>query len=367
MTFQRHAPPLPAIVPLIVALAQTPPSPGVIRIAAVETLSSVAALPAHIAGTFQQLTSCQQAASGDYFIFDRRSHAVFVAPTGLDSARKLITIGAEPGRVIDPSAFDLASDGSFIVADAPGGEPRIQIFLSSGSTVTAFRIPGRALPRITSGNLVLGGLTAIEYTGRSVYLSQPELGALIAEYATNGRPIRTFGELRRTGHESDPGVHLAMNSGLVVTNPAGGFYFVFLGGVPLFRKYDAAGQLIFERHIEGSEIDPFLQSLPTTWRRQRVDEGELPVVLPSVQAAAADRAGNLWVATAVGVTYVYDPEGEKIRTVRFRAAGAISPMAMSFTPGGRLLVAPGCYAFDVGRPVKGASPARNRAAFGSTR
>lgn len=337
------------------------------RLTDVETLRSVAALPAHIAGSFQQLTSCQQTASGDYFIFDRRSHAVFVVPAGLDSAKKLVTIGAEPGRVIDPSAFDLAADGSFIVADAPRGEPRIQIFLASGSTVTAFRIAGRALPRITFGNLVLGGLTAIEYTGRSVYLSQPELGALIAEYATNGRPIRTFGELRRTGHESDPGVHLAMNSGLVVTNPAGGLYFVFLGGVPVFRKYDAAGQLIYERHIEGSEIDAFLQSLPTTWRRQRVQEGELPVVLPSVQAAAADRAGNLWVATAVGVTYVYDPDGEKIRTVRFRAAGAISPAAMSFTPAGRLLVAPGCYVFDVGRPVKGASPAKNLAAPGSTR
>lgn len=367
MTVQRHAFPLPAIVPLIIALAQTPASPGVARIAEVETLASVAALPAHIAGTFQQLTSCQQTASGDYFIFDRRSHAVFVAPTGLDSARKLITIGAEPGRVIDPSAFDLAADGSFIVADAPGGEPRIQIFLASGSTVTAFRIPGRALPRITSGNLVLGGLTAIEYTGRSVYLSQPELGALIAEYATDGRPIRTFGDLRRTGHEGDAGVHLAMNSGLVVANPSGGFYFVFLAGVPQFRKYDAAGRLIFERHIEGPELDAFVQSLPTTWRRQRVDAGELPVVLPSVQAAAADRAGNLWVATAVGVTYVYDAAGEKTRTVRFRAAGTVSPMAMSFTPGGRLLVAPGCYAFDVGRAVKGASPARNRAAFGSTR
>ena len=104
------------------------------RLTEVENLTAVAALPAHIAGSFQQLTSCQQNAGGDYFIFDRRSHAVFVAPAGFESVRKLITIGAEPGRLLDPSAFDLAADGTFIVADAPGGQPRVQVFLSSGST-----------------------------------------------------------------------------------------------------------------------------------------------------------------------------------------------------------------------------------------
>ena len=171
-----------------------------------------------------------------YYIFDRLSPAVFVAPAGLDAARKLITIGAEPGRVLDPSAFDLGDDDSFIVADAPGGEPRVQVFLNSGATVTGFRLPARAVPRIAAGNLVLGGLAGIEYTGRSVLLSQPELGALIAEYEANGRPLRTFGEPRPTGHERDRGVHLALNSGLVVVNPAGGFFYVFLAGVPQFRN-----------------------------------------------------------------------------------------------------------------------------------
>ena len=318
----------------------------------VETLQSVAALPAHIATAFQQLTSCQQTAAGDYFIFDRRSHAVFVAPAGLDSARKLIEIGAEPGRVLDPSAFDLAPDDTFVVADAPQSQPRVQIFLPSGSTVSGFRLPGREKPRITAGNLVLSGIAGIEYTGRSILLSQPELGALIAEYATDGRPLRTFGNLRRTGHEGDAGLHLALNAGLVVANPAGGFFFVFLGGVPQFRKYDAAGRLIFERHVQGSELDGFVQSLPTTWARRKLDDGDVPIVLPSVHTAAADAAGNLWVATAAGVTYVYDPAGEKIRAVQFRAAGPLSPMAMSFTPKGRLLIAPGCFAFDVGaRPA----------------
>jgi len=314
--------------------------------ARITTLAPVAALPAHIAGSFQELTSCQQSASGEYFIFDRRAHSVYVATPRLDAARKLIEIGAEPGRVLDPSAFDLASDGTFLVADAPGGNPRVQIFLSTGSTLRGFRLPGRPVPRITLRNLVLSGLAAIEYTGRSLFISQPENGALITEYAADGQPRRSFGALRATAHENEPDVHLAMNSGLVIANPPGGFYFVFLSGVPQFRKYDDAGNVVFERHLEDVELDPFIQGLPTTWKRQKTDEGEIPLVLPSVLAAAADRSGNLWMSTAAGVTIVYDAHGDKLRVVRFRAAGMISPTAMSFTSEGRLLVAPGCYAFS---------------------
>jgi hypothetical protein len=221
----------------------------------------------------------------------------------------------------------------------------VQIFLPSGSTLRGFRLPGRPVPRVTLRTLVLSGLAAIEYTGRSILISQPENGAVITEYAVDGQPRRSFGDLRRTGHESDADVHLAMNSGLVIANPGGGFYFVFLSGVPQFRKYDDGGRLVFERHVEDVELDRFVQALPTTWKRQKTDVGEVPVVLPSILAAAADRRGNLWISTAVGVTFVYDGNGEKRRAVQFRAGGAIAPTAMSFTSGGRLLVTPGCYAF----------------------
>ena len=205
------------------------------------------------------MTSCQQTAAGDYFIFDRRSHAVFVAPAGLDTARKLITIGAEPGRLLDPSAFDLGDDDSFVVADAPRGEPRVQIFLTSGSTVTGFRLSARAVPRITAGNLVLGGLAAIEYTGRSIFLSQPELGALIAEYATDGRPLRAFGALRKTGHEHDPAVHLALNAGLVVINPVRGLLLRVSGrrsAVPKVRCRGAAALRTAHRRSGARSIRP---------------------------------------------------------------------------------------------------------------
>ena len=321
---------------------------GAFRLSAetqIEVLKPVAALPAHVAGSFQELTTCQQSPSGEYFVFDRRAHSVFVVSPGMDAAKKLIEIGAEPGRVLDPTAFDLSPEGTFVIADTPRTRPRVQRFLTSGSTLNGFFLDGTSPPRITLRNTVLSGVAAVEYTGRSIFLNQPELGALIAEYAPDGRTIRMFGELRRTGHEPDRSVHLALNAGLVIANPAGGFYFVFLAGVPQFRKYDAAGRMTFERHIEGIDVDGFIQQLPTTWKRHRTEEGEFPLVMPSVYAAAADRDGHLWVSLAVGTTYVYDPNGDKTRAVQFRAAGTISPTGMSFTPDGRVLVTPGCFAF----------------------
>src|SRR5829696_8040474 len=152
---------LAALLPTALATGDQRAAPDRAASAArVTTLTPVTALPAHIAGSFQELTSCQQSPSGEYFIFDRRAHSVYVATPRLDAARKLIEIGAEPGRLLDPSAFDLAPDGTFLVADAPRGTPRIQVFLPSGSTVSGFFLQGRSVPRVVLRNLVLSGIGA---------------------------------------------------------------------------------------------------------------------------------------------------------------------------------------------------------------
>ena len=313
---------------------------------AVETLRSTGGLPAHLAGSFDEISDCAQTPEGEYFVFDRRAHAVFSVPRGLDKATKLIQIGAEPGRLLRPNAFDLATDGTFVVADAPGSRGRIQVFFLTGQSLGGFTLPGREVPTIVLDGLVLSGIGSVEYTGKSVLISQPEAGALVTEYGAHGRVLRTFGQLRATGQEQDRDVHLALNAGLVVANPRGGFYFVFLAGVPLFRRYDAAGALVFERHVEGPELDEYIRTMPTAWPRRKSPEGgEFPLVRPAVRAAAADADGNLWISLSVPYTYVYDASGEKRRTVQFRAAGIVAPNSLFFTADRRVLVTPGCYAF----------------------
>src|SRR5213593_759131 len=264
-----------------------------------DVLRSSAAVPAHIAGRFREPTGFQQSSSGQYFVFDRRAHTVY----GLDAQRasswEIIQIGAEPGRIIEPTAFAVEPNGTFVVADAPNNRERIQIFTPAGFRIGGFLIPGRLKTRVIIANAVLNGIGSLQYTGTSILMSQPETGALFAEFDLRGGVTRTIGTLRRTGHESDREVHLALNSGIPLVDPAGGFFFVFQTGEPVFQKYDAAGQLVFERRIQGREIDALVAGLPATWPRRQTSEGELPLVTPTIRTAAVDQDGRLWIAFTV--------------------------------------------------------------------
>lgn len=309
-------------------------------------IQSVAAIPADLAGRFRDPIGFQQAASGQYFVFDRRAHTVYGIDEERTSIWEIVKIGAEPGRIIDPTAFSVEPNGTFVVADAPNNRERIQIFSPAGFRLGGFALPGRSRPRVQFNSFVLNGIGSLQYTGSSILMSQPETGALIAEYTLSGGVNRIFGALRATGHEDDPELHLALNSGFPLIDPQGGFLFVFQTGEPVFRKYDRAGHLVFERHIEGREIDDVVARLPTTWPRRKTSEGELPLVTPTVRAAAVDAAGHLWVSFVAPYTYVYDRDGDKMRAVQFRAAGIISPNGLFFGHNGRLLATPGLYEFD---------------------
>ena len=347
---------LPLLVTISVAV-----SAGA-RARPVETLSAIGGLPAHIAGQFSELSSCQQTPEGEYFVFDRRGHAVYAVSPPYETARVLVQIGAEPGRLLTPSAFALGEDGRFVVADTPNRRGRIQLFLASGARVGGFTLSTRDTPTMVVDNWLQSGLVSLGFTGQSVIISQPELGSLMSEYSLDGSVSRTIGALRPTGQETDRDVHLALNTGLPVINPRGGFYFVFLTGEPMYRKYDATGTLVFERHIEGPEMDEYVRTRPSSWPRRRTDEGELPIVPPAVRAAAADADGNLWISLSVPYTYVYDTAGDKIRMVQFRAAGVVSPRSLYFTRDRRVLVTPGCSAFHSrSEAYEGARPGRRAA------
>ena len=312
------------------------------RVLEVEERRAIGALAAHIAAAFDEIAACQTTPAGEFIVFDRRAHAVFTVPRGAEVPKKIVQIGAEPGRILMPTAFDSAPDGSFVIADTPRDLQRLQFFLPTGTTLGGFTMPSRGAPQITLGSMFLSGLASLEYTGQTVLISQPENGALVIEYLPTGTPLRTFGELRATGQENDPAVHAALNVGIVLLNPKGGYYFVFLSGVPAFRKYDATGKLVFERAIQGVELDPYVGKMPTTWPRRR---GDIPIVPAMVRTAAVDGDGNLWISLVAPYTYVYDASGDKRHILQFRAAGIVMPTQFFFTKDRRVIVTPGCYTF----------------------
>jgi hypothetical protein len=322
--------------------AATAPSPG-----RVETLRSVGGLPVEIVGEFREPLGYQRTPAGQQFVFDRRGHTVYAIDAGATASRKLVAIGGEAGRVIEPTAFDAAPDGTFVVADAPNGRERLQFFSAEGQRLSGFFLPGRATARVTLGSLSLSGIGTLQYTGRSVLISQPETGGLMTEYGLAGTPVRTIGRLRATGHEDDRELHLALNAGIPLADPSGGFWFVFLAGTPAFSRFDATGALLFHRVMQGREIDPLVAATPEVWPRRAVDGTEIPLVSPLVRTAAVDAAGRLWVSLVTPFTYVFDSLGEKVRTVQFQAAGLVSPSSLHFPASGRVLVTPGCFEFAV--------------------
>ena len=311
-----------------------------------EVLKSTGGLAAHVVGLFRDPIGFKQTANGDYYVFDRRGHTVYAVDAAGGAARKLVQIGAEDGRLIEPSAFDVAFNGSFAVADAPNGRERVQIFDAAGVRTGGFLLPGRGAARVVLGSLALNGVGTLAFTGRTLLMSHPESGWLMTEYGLDGSPLRSIGQLRKTGHEADRDLHLALNSGIPLADPGGGFFFVFLAGEPAFRKYDSKGGLVYERVVQGREIDPLVTAIPDRWPRR--NSGELPLVAPIVRTAAVDRSSRIWISFVVPFSYVYDATGEKVRTIQFRGAGIVAPSSLWFSEKGRVLVTPGCYEFAPG-------------------
>ena len=332
-----------ALVLLVAALLGTRTEAAL----AVDVLRSVGGLPPHIVGLFEEPLGFQQTPGGLYYVFDRRGHSVYTVDADKTAAQKVVEIGQELGRIIQPRGFDTSATGSFVVADAPRRVDRVQMFGAEGNRLGGFTLPSRQrTAAITFGSVVISGVASVKYAGTNLLISHPEGGALFTEYSRSGFAVRSIGRLRDTGYEQDRDLHLALNVGFPVVDPTGGFYYVFVGGRPIFRKYDSNGRLLFERHVEGIELDGYLASLPTRWPTRRVADRELPLVPPAIRAAAVDPTGQLWISLSQPYTYVYDAHGDKVRTVRFDAAGTVSPTSLFFTRDGRLLVTPGCYEFD---------------------
>ena len=335
-----------ALAAAAVCIASDPPTSAVDVTPTADTLKATGGLPAHFVTQFSDPVGFAQATSGEYVVLDRRQHTVYAVDARKTSLRKIIQIGFETGKVLQPAVLALSRDDIFAVADGPSGNERIQYFTLQGSFLGGFYLPPSSGTRVVWGPQILSGAGSMAFTGKTFLVSRPGSDALFSEFDVQGAVVRHIGTPRPTGQERiDREAHIALNVGLPLVDPNGGFYFVFQTGRPMFRKYDANGTLVFERHIEGPELDAQIRALPSTWPRRSPDAGTMPIIPPLVRTAAVDDRGQLWVSLVEPYTYVYRPNGDKTRTVQFQAAGVLSPTSLFFAASDRLLVTPGCYEF----------------------
>ncbi len=316
--------------------------------AAVEVLTPTGGLPPEIVGQMREPAAFIQASDGSYLIFDPRAQQVYGVDAAKKVLKKLVAIGPSDGQILRPGGFAYSPNKTFIVIDAPANYERVQTFYEDGTALSRFqRWPARGgAVRVSVNGVMFGGLNAIAPIGRNILTGAQSGNALISELDTDGNIVRHIGTMRATGQDGDAQLRRALNTGIPVVAPDGSVYFVFTSGLPMFRKYSAAGELLFERHIEGPELDSTIQQLPTVWPRRKLQGDEFPVITATVATAALDPRGHLWVSFETPFTYVYDGNGNKTRTVQFRGTELMSPTSFFFTRAGRLLITPGCYEFS---------------------
>ena len=296
----------------------------------VEVLSSVDALPADLMGRFREPAGCERITGGPTYVFDRRGHSVHTVNPDDRTVRTLVAIGGEPGRLLEPSAFDVAPDGSFAVADAPGGRERIQVFGPAGIRIGGFTRAGRTAARVAIGSLVLSGVGSLIYTGPTVILSEPDTGWLLTEYSAawrahpqhrpapchrpRGRPRAPPRAQRRPWRSPTATAASSSSSSPARRRSA---------------RYSASGELVFERVIQGRDLDPIVAAQPQRWPRRTVDAREAPLVPPVVRTAAVDPQGALWVSFVLPFTYVFDArrrEGPDRAIPRSRGRRPVQPV-----------------------------------------
>ena len=101
--------PRPHVAPVARALLLAALAAAPIEALPADVLTSIGGVPAHVASLFESPAAFQQGPDGGYYVFDRGGHAVYRLEANRSAARRIIGIGQETGRIIDPTGFDVAA------------------------------------------------------------------------------------------------------------------------------------------------------------------------------------------------------------------------------------------------------------------
>jgi len=199
-----------------------------------DVLRPTGALPAGIAATFLDPMAFIETSTGEAIVLDQKASTVYAIDLARKVVRRLVEAGSDERGLMTPGALALGPDDLFAVADAVHGVERIQYFSTQGTRIGGFYLPDRPGLRVSINGVAISGIGSIQFASRSFFVNVPSRGRLVSELNVDGQTLRQFGLPRPTGQAPDPDLEALLNVGLPLINPAGGFYFVFQTGVPLF-------------------------------------------------------------------------------------------------------------------------------------
>jgi hypothetical protein len=262
--------------------------------------------------------------NGLYYVSERRRHSVIVLNERFEIQREIGGIGSAPGRLFRPGAIDVSEDGIIYVQD--GGNERIQSFSIDGTYLKAF-----------STERYMGFAAG---TGGEIYLGQPEKGALISVYSSEGKLLRSFGKLKVYSDlhgdefkDQNEQFSSGVNRVRLTVDKDGNILASFMS-IPLIQKYTRNGQLIFEQRLEGPEIDALTQSPGGRLTMSMDGFAEEVIALEALPRPN----GEIGVVLTDGSIYVADQNGKRLRVLHPHVESNFTPEMTGFTPAGELIV-----------------------------
>lgn len=268
-----------------------------------------------------------------YFLTDIEGNRLLVINRNMEVERNFGRIGSGPGRLFHPGYLDVGGDGTVFVED--GGNERIVKFDQSGHYTGEFRV-----------NAFQG--MAVD-TQDHLYLGQPEEGSLITVYSSAGTRLRSFGQLKKYSeiygesfHDKDSSYNVALNRVRLATDKDGYLYVSFMI-TPLIQKYAPDGTLMFERRLEGPEIDRLMDAIQKRRYIATKSDG-VDVRIIALDPVIDPANGNIMVPLVDGSIYVTDREGNKVSLLRpawaNRGDGTFRPFVAGLGANGEFMATP---------------------------
>ena len=276
------------------------------------------------------------------------------SPSPATPRRRSSRSGPSPaGCSIRPPSISIRPTAASSSPTRRCGDRASRLFTADGRRLAGFTLAEREKPRLLLDNDRAERHRLDSVHGRPhPHQSAGDRQRWCPSWSCTAHPMRTFGQLRPTGQKADENVHLALNAGLPLADPTGGYYFVFSAGDPDVPEVRREGHA------------------PVRAPHRRPGSGRLPADDADAMADAADRGRRRAAGGAPGgqdrrrgprgaavdrADVARSPTsttaaGDKVRTVQFRGASLLSPNSLFFTKDGRVLVTPGCYEFRIANP-----------------